>query len=178
MVNFCNSLLRSLPLTTISCCSVQIEPQIQFLESVLNFNLKMKVVLAIFILFSVFAINSGTPSGTPIGRQVGGIIGGIGLGNHNRPGWGRFRRDTTKTVLNKRYPNEGFSKHYPNGYHAIAKRSPTIPGFNIRGFGPWLRGFRNTGFGFRGLGIPRGFGGSRGFGRRGHSSWGPPLITV
>ena len=157
-----------MPLTTISCCSVQIQPQKQFLESVLNFNLKMKVVLAIFILFSVFAINSGTPSGTPIERQVGGIIGGIGLGNRYGYGNRRFRRDTTKTVLTKRYPNEGFFKHYPNGFHAIAKRS--IPGFNIRGLGPWLRCSGKTGscfrgFKFRGIGLP--LFGLRGFG----SSW-------
>merc|ERR1711934_797362 len=99
-------------------------------ESVLNLNLKMKVVLTIFILFSVFAINSGTPI-----LDLGRILGGIGHGNRygygnrygnrwggNRPGGGRFRRDITKTVLTERYPNEGYFKHYPNGFHAIVKR--------------------------------------------------------
>ena len=82
-----------------------------FLKSVFNLNLKMKVVLAISILFSVFAINSGhivLP-----GFSIGIGSGGIGIGHGNGYGYGNGYGNGYGSGYGNGY---GYGSGYGNGY--------------------------------------------------------------
>ena len=82
-----------------------------FLKSVFSLNLKMKVVLAISILFSVFAINSGhivLP-----GFSIGIGSGGIGIGHGNGYGYGNGYGNGYGSGYGNGY---GYGSGYGNGY--------------------------------------------------------------